>query len=61
MVRQPKNHISELQFEKFLTLSTVQCWKTSSKTEVCSVSDHPSESMLWIKDVEMVESVDDDL
>ena len=28
-VGQPKNHISDLQFEKFSALATFQCWKTS--------------------------------
>ena len=34
MVGQPKNHISDLQFEKFTALATFHCWKTSFKTEV---------------------------
>ena len=29
------------------------------KTEVCTYSQFPTEAMLWIKEVEMVESVDD--
>ena len=29
------------------------------KTEVCTCSQFPTEAMLWIKEVEMVESVDD--
>ena len=29
------------------------------KTEVCSCSNYSTEAMLWIKEVEMVESVDD--
>ena len=30
-----------------------------SKTEVCTCSQFPTEAMLWIKEVEMVETVDD--
>ena len=30
-----------------------------SKTEVCTCSQFPTEAMLWINEVEMVESVDD--
>ena len=39
--------------------STFQCRKTSFKTEVCSCSNFPTDDMLWIKVVEMVDSVDD--
>ena len=39
--------------------STIQCWKTRFKTEVCSCSGYPSEAMHWIKEVELVDSVDD--
>ena len=49
MVGQPKNHISELQFEKSPTPVTFQCLKTSFKTEVCSSSHYRSELMRWIK------------
>ena len=48
-----------MHFDKFLNPSTLQCWKTSFKTEVCSCSNSPTEAMLWIKEVERVESVDD--
>ena len=41
------------------TPSTVQCWKTSFKTEVCSGSNYPSEFMGGIKEGEMAISVDD--
>ena len=39
--------------------STFACWKIRFKTEVCSCSQFPTEALLWIKEVEMVESVDD--
>ena len=35
------------------------CWKIRFKTEVCTCSQFPTEAMMWIKEVEMVESVDD--
>ena len=51
--------ISDPHFDKFTTPATFACWKIRSKTEVCTCSQFPSEAMLWIKEVEMVESVDD--
>ena len=59
MFGQPKNHISELQFEKFPAPSTFQCWKTRFTTEVYSGTDWPSESTRWIWEVELPTSVDD--
>ena len=50
---------SELHFGKFPTSATFACWKIRFKTEVCSCSQFPSEAMLWIKEVELVDSVDD--
>ena len=47
--------ISDSRFDKFPTSATFACWKIKFKTEVCICS----QSMLWIKEVEMVESVDD--
>ena len=44
MVGQQRQQISELQFDNFLTPSTFLC---------C----FPSEAMLWIKEVEMVDSI----
>ena len=41
------------------TPATFACWKIRFKTEVCTCSQFPTEAMLWIKEVEMVESVDD--
>ena len=35
------------------------CWKIRFKTEVCTCSQFLTGAMLWIKEVEMVESVDD--
>ena len=56
---QQRLHISELHFDKFPTPTTFACWKIRFKTEVCTCSQFPTEALLWIKEVEMVESVDD--
>ena len=56
---QQRLHISELHFHKFPNPATFACWKKRFKTEVCTCSQFPTEAMLWIKEVEMVESVDD--
>ena len=56
---QQRLQISELQFDKCPTPSTFSCWKIRFKTLVSSCSDFPSEAMLWIKEVEMVDSVDE--
>ena len=59
MAVQQRLQISELQFDKFSTLSSFSHWKIRFKTQVSSCSDFPSEAMLWIKEVEMVDSVDE--
>ena len=41
------------------TPATFACWKIRFKTEVCTCSQFPTETMHWIKVVEMVDSVDD--
>ena len=51
--------ISDLHFDKFLTPATFSCWMIRFKTEVCTCSQFPTEAMQWIKEVEMVDSVDD--
>ena len=51
--------ISDLHFDKFPNPAKFFCWKIRFKTEVCTCSQFPTEAMLWIKEVEMVESVDD--
>ena len=57
MAEQSRIQISELQFDK--VPSTFSCWKIRFKTQVNYCSSSPSEAMLWIKEVEMVDSVDD--
>ena len=47
------------QWNKFPTLATFVCWKIRFKTEVCTCSQFPTEAMQWIKEVELVDSVDD--
>ena len=56
---QQRLQISDPHFHKFTTPATFACWKISFKTEVCTCSQFPTEAMPWIKEVEMVESVDD--
>ena len=56
---QQRLQISDLQFNKFPTPATFACCKIRFKTEVRTCSQFPSEAMLWIKEVEMVDSVDD--
>ena len=59
MVRQQRQQISEFQFDKFPTHSTFLCWQIRFKTQVTTCSDFPSDAMLWIKEVEMVDSLDE--
>ena len=57
MVGQQRQQISELHFpnpQSFLV------WKIRFTNQVTACSDFPSEAMLWIKQVEMVDSLDRD-
>ena len=56
---QQRLQISDLHFDKFPTPATFACWKIIFKTEVCTCSQFPTEAMQWIKEVEMVDSVDE--
>ena len=56
---QQRLQILDLHFDKFPTPATFACWKIRFKTEVCTCSQFPTEAMQWVKEVEMVESVDD--
>ena len=58
---QQRLQISDLHFDKFLTPATFACWKIIFKTEVCTCSQFLTEAMHWIKEVEMVDSVDDSM
>ena len=59
MVGQQRQQISELQFDTFPTPSTFLCWKIRFRNQVTICSDFPSEAMLWVKEVEMVDSMDE--
>ena len=56
---QQRLQISDLHFDKFPTPATFACWKIRFKTEVCTCSQFPTEAMQRIKEVELVDSVDD--
>ena len=56
---QQRLQISDLHFDKFPNPATFACWKIRFKTEVCTCSQIPKEALLWIKAVDMVESMDD--
>ena len=56
---QQRLQISDLHFDKFTTPATFACWKIRFKTEVCTCSQFPTEAMQWIKEVELVDSVDE--
>ena len=56
---QQRLQISDLHFDKFPTPATVACWTIRFKTEVSICSQFPTEAMHRIKEVEMVDSVDD--
>ena len=56
---QQRLQISDLHFDKFPTPATFACWKIRFKAEVCTCSQFPTEAMQWIKEVELVDSVDE--
>ena len=56
---QRRLQISDLHFDKFPTPATFACWKMRFKTEVCTCSQFTTEAMQWIKEVELVDSVDE--
>ena len=56
---QQRLQIPDLHFDKFPTPATFACWKIRFNTVVCTCSQFPTEAMLWIKEVELVDSVDD--
>ena len=56
---QQRLQMSDLHFDKLPTPATFACWKIRFKTEVCTCSQFPTEAMQWIKEVEMVDSVDE--
>ena len=56
---QQRLQISDRHFDKFPTPATYACWKIRFKTEVCTCSQFPTGTMQWIKEVELVDSVDE--
>ena len=56
---QQRLQISDLHFDRFTTPATFACWKIRFKIDVCTCSQFPTEAVLWIKEVELVDSVDD--
>ena len=48
-----------LHFDKFQHQQPFACWKMRFKTEVCACSQFPTEAKQWIKEMEMVDSVND--
>ena len=56
---QQQLQILDLHFDKFPKPATFVCWKIRFKTEVCICSQCPTEALQWIKEVELVDSVDD--
>ena len=56
---QQRLQISDLHFDKFPTPATFACWKIRFKTEECICSQFHTEAMQWIKEVELVDSVDE--
>ena len=58
-VGQQRQQISELQFDKFRNLQPFLFWKIRFKNQVTNSSYFPSDAMLWIKEVEMVDSLEE--
>ena len=56
MVGLHRQQISELQIDKFPDPQSILAWKIRFKNQVTTCSDFPSNAMLWIKEVEMVDS-----
>ena len=59
LVGQQRQQISELRFHKFPTPQSFLCWKIRFKNHVTTCSDYPSEAILWIKEVVMVDSLEE--
>ena len=49
----------DLRCQSGPSAKTFACWKIRFKTEVCTCSQFPTEAMQWIKEVELVDSVDE--
>ena len=56
---QQRLQILDLHFDMFPTPTTFACCKIRFKTEVCSCSPFSAEAMQWVKEVELIDSVDE--
>ena len=56
---QQRLQILDLHFDMFPPPATFACWKIRFKIEVCTCSQFPTKAMQWIKEVELVDSVDE--
>ena len=56
---QQRQPISELQVDKFFNPQSFLVWKIRFKTQVTTCFDFSSDALLWIKEVEMVASLDE--
>ena len=54
-----RQQISELQFDKFPTPHSFLCWKIKFKSRKTTCSDFPSDNILWINEVETVDSLEE--
>ena len=59
MVGEQRQKTSELQFDKFPAPHSFLCWKIRFKNQVTTLSDIPSDTTLWINEVEMGDSLDE--
>ena len=59
MVGQQRQQISGLQFDKFPHPQSSLVWKIRFTNQVTACSDFPSDALLWIKEVEMADSVEE--
>ena len=59
MIDHTRVPISEMHRGKFPESMEFQSWKVHFKTEVCAKSAFPHITMLWIKEVEIAESIDE--
>ena len=59
VVGQQRQQISELQFDNFPTTHSFSCWKMRFTNQATICSDFPSDTVLWISEVEMVDSFDE--
>ena len=55
---QQRLQISDPHFDKFTNPATFAYWKIRFKTEVCTCSQFLTEALVWIKEVELFDSVD---